>query len=197
MPARNILCTLYEYISPEHKAQSENPAEINSIFSRRNDASISKHCVSRSLSFLEIRDYFDRLLHGDVDGEEKNRSTQTQDDDSKNDGRYLFIAREIRHTTSRRRYVFLAKDQLTARNECCPRLYSAQRSIASALSFHSSCIIWLSPRYAWIVHTAASWNVSKSRWERGGGRKEIGHIIGRYRKFSLTYMHGRFRGIAP
>lgn len=71
MPARNILCTLYEYILSEHNAQSENPAEINSIFSRRNDASINKHCISRSLSFFETRDYFDWLLHGDVDAGEK------------------------------------------------------------------------------------------------------------------------------
>lgn len=39
-----------------------------------------------------------------------------------------------------------------------------------------------------------TWNASKSRWEHSGERKEL---IGRYQKFSLTYIRGRFRGIAP
>lgn len=140
MPARNTLCTLYEYIPSEHNAQSENPAEINSVFSRRNDASISKHCVSRSLSFFESMiisiDYY--MV---TSPERKKIDRRKRAMIVKNDARYLFIASEIRHIMSRRRYVFLANDQLTARNECGPRLYSAQRSIAYVLSFHSSCII--------------------------------------------------------
>lgn len=106
MPARNILCTLYR-VHPlwTQCAIRESRRDKFHFFhpSRRNDASISKHCVTRSLSpfsrFVIISiDYYTTMSNGKKGGggmKKINRRKWVTI--GKNDVRYLFIARDTSH----------------------------------------------------------------------------------------------------
>lgn len=182
----------YTSTSPsEHNAQSENPAEINSIFSilsRRNNASISKHCVARSLSpssrFVIISIDCYTTINGKKRAGRKKIYRRKRAMIDKNDARYLFIARDTSHNVETSLRIFGRGSTDGEKRVRSAALFRSQRSVAYALSFHSSCIIWLSPRTAWIVRTAARWNASKSHWERSAvaeKRESLSAVTGNFR----------------